>query len=207
MYEQELRISDSEGNTRTLRRVTVWLYKATRDGDAEVHILTNLPKKISAVQVAEIYRKRWTIETAFQEMAENLEGEVKTLGYPRAALFAFCMALVSYNMISVIMAALRAAHGAETIEERVSFYYLCDEVASTYRGMMIAIPAEYWTKNYASLTTTQLARELVSIAKTTKLSRYRKHKRGPKKKPKKMNKKKRNHVSTARVLATRLAEH
>ena len=91
-----------------------------------------------AFRVAEIYRTRRTIETAFQEMADNLEGEVETRGYPRAALFASCMALVSCNVVSVIMAALRAAHGADTIDERISFYYLCDEVASTYRGMKAA---------------------------------------------------------------------
>ena len=207
VYEQAVRISDTEGNTRTLRRITVCLFEPTRDGETEVHLLTNLPKKITAFRVAEIYRKRWTIETAFQEMAENLEGEVETLGYPRAALFAFCMALVSYNVLSVIQAALRAAHGVKTIEERISFYYLCDEVASTYRGMMIAVSSTYWTKYYANLTASQLARELVRIAKTVNLSRYRKHKRGPKKPPKKMNKTKRNHVSTARVLAARVSSN
>jgi hypothetical protein len=29
--------------------------------------------------MAELYRQRWTIETAFQE-AQNLEGEIETLG-------------------------------------------------------------------------------------------------------------------------------
>ncbi len=201
VYEQAMRIFDDEGNSRTIRRITVHLYEPTRDDETEIHLLTNLPKKVSAFRVAEIYRKRWTIETAFQEMAASLEGEVETLGYPRAALFAFCMALVSYNVVSVVMAALRVAHGAETVEDRVSFYYLCDEVSHTYRGLMIAVSDEYWTKNYATLTANQIARELVRIAKTIKLSRYRKHKRGPKKPGKKMNKKRRNHVSTARVLA------
>ena len=205
VYEQALRITDTEGNTRTLRRITVHLFEPTRDGETEVHVLTNLPKKITAFRVAEIYRTRWTIETAFQEMAENLEGEVETLGYPRAALFAFCMALVSYNVLSVIMAALRAAHGAKTIEERISFYYLCDEVASTYRGMMIAICSTYWSENYAHLTASQLASELVRVAATVKLSRYQKHRRGPKKPPRTMSKTKRNHVSTVRVLAARNA--
>jgi len=47
--------------------------------------------------VAELYQKRWTIEIAFHELALNLEGEIETLGYPRAALFGFCVALVCYN--------------------------------------------------------------------------------------------------------------
>jgi hypothetical protein len=205
VYQQSMRIFDADGNARTIRRITVKLYQPTRDGDTEIHILTNLPKKITAFRIAELYRKRWTIETAFQEMAQNLEGEVETLGYPRAALFAFCMALVSYNVISVILAALRAAHGEETVEEQVSIYYLCDEVTATYRGLSIAISDNYWAKKYGTLTASQLARQLMRIAKTVKLPRYRKHKRGPKKPVKPMNKKHRGHVSTARILAKRHA--
>ena len=49
---------------------------------------------------------------------------------------------------------------AETIEQRVSFYCLCEEVLSTYRGMMIAASSTYWTKNCAKLDASQLAREL-----------------------------------------------
>jgi hypothetical protein len=205
VYEQAMRVFDEDGNERILRRITVELYQPTRDGETEIHVLTNLPKKVSAMKVADLYRKRWTIETAFGEMAKNLEGEVETLGYPRAALFSFCMALVSYNVISVVLSALRAVHGQEVIEERVSLYYLCDEVAKTSRGLSIAVPDSYWTENYATLSAAQLARELVRIAKTVTLSRYRKHKRGPKKSAKTMNKKRRNHVSTARVLANRRA--
>jgi len=201
VYEQKMRIVDAQGNTATIRRITVELFEPTRDNETEIHILTNLPQKIPALRVAKIYRKRWTIETAFQEMALNLEGEVETLGYPKAALFSFCMALVSYNVLSVILAAMRRAHGADAIEDRISFYYLCNEIAGTYSGLEIAVSDKYWADKYATLTPAQLARELVRIAKTVKLSRYRKHKRGPKKPPTPMNKKRRNHVSTARVLA------
>ena len=83
-----------------LRRVTVELYRPTRDGETEIHVLTNLPKRIGALRVAEVYRQRWTIEIAFHELAQNLEGEIETLGYPRAALFGFCMALVCYNVLN-----------------------------------------------------------------------------------------------------------
>jgi IS4 transposase len=201
VYEQALKIFHPDGRSATIRRITVELDEPTRDGEDEIHILTNLTKKAAtALRVAELYRKRWTIETAFAEVAQNLEGEIETLGYPKAALFSFCSALVAFNLLSVVMAALRAAHGAETVEEKVSVYYLADEVAQTYRGMTIALPSTYWTKTYATLTPAALAQELVRIAKTINLSRYRKHKRGPKKKTKPTNKKRRNHVSTFRVL-------
>jgi IS4 transposase len=203
VYEETMRIYDEDGNNKKIRRITVELYEPTRDGDAEIHILTNLPKKVTAVRIAELYRKRWRIETAFQELAQNLHGEVVTLGYPKAALFAFCMALLAYNVYSVMQAAMRAAHGSEKIENEFSLYYLADEISHTYRGLAVALPSSYWKKHYAQLTPAHLARELVRIARTVYLPRYRKHKRGPKKETKKFNKRHRGHVSTARVLAKR----
>jgi len=201
VYEQRIRIYDSEDNWMTIRRVTVELNEPTRNGETEIHVLTNLPKTIFARRVAELYQKRWTIEIAFHELALNLEGEIETLGYPRAALFGFCVALVCYNVLSVVLAALRAVHGAETVQEQFSFYYLCDEVAGTYRGLEIAVVDAYWTRHYGNLTPARLARELVRMANLAQPSRYRKHKRGPKKPVTKMNKKHRGHISTARILA------
>jgi len=74
VYEQAMRICDDDDNVRVIRRITVELNEPTRDGDTEIHILTNLPKKVGALKIADLYADRWTIETAFQEMAENLDG-------------------------------------------------------------------------------------------------------------------------------------
>ena len=202
VYEQTMQIIDDDESVRAIRRITVELYEPTRDGDTQIHILTNLPKKVGALKIAKLYADRWKIETAFQEMAENLEGEINTLGYPKAALFGFCMALVSYNVLSVVRAAVRAAHGVEE-GQNVSSYYMADEIAGTYRGMMIAIPPTYWTKRFGNLTPRQMAKVLIGIAKKLKLSRYQKHKWSPKKKAKKTKPKSSEHVSTAQVLDKR----
>ena len=94
-------------------------------------------------------------------MTDIFNCEIKTLAYPKAALFAFCVALVSYNILSVVLAALRSVHGIERyaranafalcavrclqkIEQEVSSYYLADEIRGTYRGMMIAIAPQEW---------------------------------------------------------------
>jgi hypothetical protein len=201
VFEQAMQIFDEDDNVRVIRRITVELYEPTRDGDTEIHILTNLPKKVGALKIARLYSDRWKIETAFQEMAENLEGEINTLGYPKAALFGFCMALVAYNMLGVVRAAIRAAHGCEK-EKNISTYYMADEIASTYRGMMIAITAEYWTEQFSHLTPRQMAKALISIAKKIKLSKYQKHKQSPKTNRKKKSKPGK-HVSTAQILAKR----
>jgi len=200
VYEQTMRIVASNGNEKQIRRITVKLDKPTRDGDEEIHVLTNLPGKVNACKVASLYRKRWKIETAFQEMAENLQGEINTLGYPKAALFGFCMALASYNVLSVTKAAVAAAHGEEEAE-RLSTYYVADEIAATYRGMMIVIPASYWTQQFAGRTPTQMARALIDIAKQIDLKRYRKNPWTPKTRAKRKGKlTRRKHVSTAHVL-------
>jgi hypothetical protein len=44
----------------------------------------------------------------------------------------------------VVFAALRSVHGAEKINQEVSGYYIANEIAETYRGVMIAIPESQW---------------------------------------------------------------
>ena len=112
VFEQTIRATNDAGEVLFLRRVTVVLDQPTRDGDTELHLLTNVPAKDARAKViADLYRRRWTIETAFQELEATLHGEINTLGYPKAALFAFCVALVAYNVLSTLKAALRSVHG------------------------------------------------------------------------------------------------
>ena len=120
IYEQWVRVSDSEGNTRRCRRIRIVLKEPTRDGEKVLTLLTNLSKSAAhAKEIAEMYRKRWTIETAFQELEGHLHSEINSLGYPKAALFGFCVALVAYNVLAVIKAALRSVHGEKKIANEV----------------------------------------------------------------------------------------
>jgi IS4 transposase len=202
-FEQQMRLGDGDGGTMVVRRITVELDKPTRDGETEVHILTNLPPEAAdAVVVADLYRRRWSVEAAFGELATCLNGEIDTLGYPKAALFAFCVALVSYNVMSVVKAALRSVHGEEAVEG-LSFYYLADEVAGTHRGMMIAIPEEEWAV-FHGLTAAAFGGVLLDLAVGVRLSAYRKQVRGPKRPPpKRESGAKVKHVSTAKLLEKR----
>jgi IS4 transposase len=204
VFEQTIRVSHDDGEVLFLRRITVALDRPTRDGGTEIHILTNLPAKDArAKAIAELYRKRWTIETAFAELEATLNGEVETLGYPKAALFAFCVALVAYNLLSVVKAALRSVHGAKVVTEEVSGYYLADEVAGTYRGMMIAIPEDEWAV-FQDLSPVELGQVLQDLARKVRLSEFRKQPRGPKKpQPKRRIEGQQNHVSTAKLLKVR----
>ena len=199
VYEQAMSVTNSAGETRNFRRIEVQLDEPTRDGDESVFLVTNLPKRISALLIADVYRNRWTIETAFQEMAENLEGEIQTLGYPKAALFGFCMALVSFNLMSVIRAAVGSRHGEEAAET-FSMYYACNEVSQTQEGMSVVLPNPFWQNRYGSLTPTQMAAELKRLAGNIDLQKYRKNKWKKKPKPPAKTKKNRKHASTFKIL-------
>lgn len=201
VYEQALRVLGKE-ETRLIRRITIRLDKPTTDGDTEIHVLTNLPARLSALKLAPLYQRRWTVEGAFQEMEATLHSEIDTLAYPQAALFAFCLALVAYNLLSVVKAALRGVHGCEKIQKEVSSYYLADEVSGTWRGMMIVLPSDFWEERFARQTPSQMARFLLHCARNVCLAKFRKHPRGPKKKPP-PTRQGRKHVSTQRILDQR----
>lgn len=201
IYEQTIEFT-FEGKTYKLRRITIELNKATRDGDMVMHLLTNLPAKVSAVRVADLYRKRWTIETLFLEVTTTLTCEINTLCYPKAALFAFCLALMAANAVAVIKAALRAAHGEEKAEE-LSGYYLALEIKQVHDGMMIALPCARW-EVFSRMEAPEFAAALKQIASHVDLQRYRKSSRGPKKpRPKRSHYKNGSHVSTHKLLTER----
>jgi hypothetical protein len=201
--QQRVTVVDEHGHTHVLRRVRVTLKHATRDGATIIHILTNLPHRVSDKRVAELYRKRWTLETAFQHLEASLHAAIHTLGYPKAALFGFCLALVAYNVLAVILAALRGVHGEETVDAEVSLYYVANEMAVTYHGMMIAIPALEWDVCYA-MSPADLAAILLALAQRVRLQAIRKSPRRPKK-PHPLGKKpaRKGHVATAKLLMNR----
>jgi hypothetical protein len=199
--EQRVQVWDAQGGAHLFRRIQVKLDQATRDGDRVLYILTNLPlRKASAKRVARLYRKRWTLETAFQHLEAYFHSEINTLGYPKAALFGFCLALVAYNMIAVVMAALRSVHGAETIDQELSLYYVANDIAQTYHGMMIAIPEDEW-RVFSRMRPAEMVATLRELAQKVRLKAYRKSSRGPKKpRPKREDTTKGSHVSTAKLL-------
>ena len=206
--EQVITIEDDQGQRLPVRRIVLVLDTPTRDGETQIVLLTNVPSEsASTCALADLYRRRWLVEGSFQELAEHLSSEINTLGYPRAALFGFCVALVASNVLSVVKAALRSVHGVEKIEDGVSGYYLADEIAGVYRGMLIAIPWAHW-QVFSVLTDDAMAAVLRDLAGRVRLSAFKKHRRGPKKKPpRRCSKKHEPHVSTARLLAQRRARN
>jgi hypothetical protein len=202
VFEQEVEFSH-QGQTLRLRRVSVVLEEPTREGDSEIHVLTNLPGEAAGgVRVSQLYQKRWTIENRFYELAMTLNCEPDTLAYPKAALFAFCLGLVASNAVALLKASLRSVHTAEAVSE-VSSYYLAEEVRTTWAGMMIALPGPLW-QPLGVLPVEEFGELLRRIAEHIDPTRYRKAKRGDKKPPPaKRRYKNGGHVSTHRLLLQR----
>jgi len=201
VYQQWVRILSPDGTALRCRRIRIVLKTRTRDGETELTLLTNLSKSSAeAKRIAGLYRKRWTIETAFQELEAYLSSEINSLGYPKAALFGFCVALVAYNVLAVVKAALRSVHGEEKVAKEISGYYLAGHLQRTYDGMMIAIPEKEWNI-FQRMSTQAFIHTLCELANKVNLAKFKKHRRGPKKpKPKPAPDPSHPHVSTARLL-------
>jgi hypothetical protein len=194
------------GKTTNIRRITVKLRTPTRDKDTEIHLLTNLPAgKVPAVKVAELYRKRWTLEEAFNELTTYLRCELNTLGYPKAALFAFSVAVCTYNLLAAVKGALRGVHGEEVMVKQVSNYFLTAEISTIYGGMMVALPPKKW-EIFQTMPIVGLAKHLHRWARAADLGNYPKHPRAPKKLKAKRPNAQFKHVSTAKLLAENKAE-
>jgi hypothetical protein len=202
VFEQTVTIADPTGQTMEVRRIILRLDKETRDGDTEMSILTNLPNDAAdAVAVAVLYRERWTVETLFLSLTKMLDGEINTLGYPRAALLGFGIALATYNILSTVQAALRGQFGVEKVQEEVSGYYIANEVRATTEGMSIAIEDVAW-EHFEAMEPAAFARQLLVWAAFVHLPKFKRHPRGPKKPvPKRTRFADETHVSTARLLA------
>jgi IS4 transposase len=201
IFEQKVTLEGEDGAPIALRRVVIRLDVPTRKGDAEVAVLTNLPSEdASALVVARVYRQRWSIERLFHALTQTLNGEMASLGYPGAALFAFAVALVSYNMSSVIYAALRAEFGHERVQEEVSGYYIANEVRVMHGGLDVMTEDNDWTL-YRTMSPEQLGVALRSLASKVRLPAFKRHPRGPKKPvPPRTKHAQSPHVSTARLL-------
>ena len=201
VYEQSVQVTDeATGETLELRRIEVRLFEKTRDGERTLALLSNLPEKVSALTIAQLYLERWTIETHFQFLTQALHCELPGLGKPQAALFGFAMALVAGNALAVVRGAIRAVHGREA-EGELSGYYLADEIGHDYRTLMKYLPAEQWA-GWRELVPVSMSRLLLSVAQQVNLKALTKSKRGPKKPPtvKPVYSKEHKHFSTCRLL-------
>ena len=135
-------------------------------------------------------------------MTVAMNCEIKTLCYPKAALFCFASALMAYNAFAITKGAIAAERGRQEAE-MLSHYYMAAEIAEATDGMLVALPDERWAE-VETVSTADFANEVRSIISGIDMDRYRKSIRGPKKPPpKRTNKRNSVHVSTKRILDKR----
>ena len=198
VYEQSMKLSDDD-EALVVRRITVVLDQPTRDGASEIHVLTNLPKEVDGLIIADVYRLRWEEENAFHVLQMTLTCELASVGHPRAALLLFCLSMLAYNLRQVIFAALYAEHAEEEVEQ-VSHFHVSKEISRYTDGMLVVLDDDTW-RALAPHSERDIVSLLRTIARGIPLANYRKQPRGPKKKkPKRSRNVKSSHVSTAKLL-------
>ncbi|AUG44109.1 IS4 family transposase [Pseudomonas chlororaphis] len=159
------------------RRIELTLHSPNDSGDRSLMFWSNLPESISAPQIADFYRRRWSIEGMFQRLEAILESEIESLGSPRAALLGFTTAVLAYNVLALLKRSVEHAH-RETQPEgwEVSIYHLAIQVRAGYEGMQIALPVEY----LPIVSMEKLAQRLLELAKNIQPKQVAKSQRGPK---------------------------
>lgn len=198
----QLQALHADASQGAWRRIEIELDTPTEDGERTIGLWSNLPAAVDTARIAALYRKRWRIERLFQRLESVLHSEIKSLGHPRAALLGFAVAVLAYNVLSLLQRAVEQAHRQEQPELEVSTYHLAEHVKSGYEGMLIALPAEHWPRA-AEQNPQALAERLLHLARRILPKQVATSKRGPK-----VDKPKgyvdgsiaRSHVSTARVL-------
>lgn len=113
IFEQVIEVQLADGHWQKIRRITIRLTKPTRNGDTEIYLLSNLPKRVKASSIANAYQQRWTIENCFGHLSRALNAEIRALCYPGAAGLCFSLALLLFNIMSLIRLLL-LKHGKKT---------------------------------------------------------------------------------------------
>jgi hypothetical protein len=202
VFEQTvtLRLDDREVK---IRRVVLRLDAATRDGDTEMAILTNLPASVDTVTIAGLYRRRWTIESLFARVERNLHSELTSLGYPGAAVFGFAVALVASNIFAVVQAALKAAqkrHPDKAIAEMpLSEFSIVEDIRTVQPGMKVMLNDKQW-RPFRDEPAPRFANLLLRWTQHVEWRNFQKATRGPKVRRERTRFRHTPHVSTAKLL-------
>lgn len=184
----------------TLRRIVLSLDEPTSGGEREVRLLTNLPKHKSALKVASLYRERWTVERHFHFIKRELNGQIPSLGQPRAAILALCLAFAAGNILMVLKR-LHHHHASPRSKSppALSGYYLALEISRSYTAVETLTTNRDWQR-IATLTTRELKKWSLRLAGKIPWTRFLSHPRGPKHPPPSRGRREhRRHYSTQRL--------
>lgn len=203
VYEQSIQVGGVNG--KIYRRVTVELFEPTVDGDTVIHLLTNLPEKdADAATVAQTYRLRWEIEHKFYVATVAHRCEVESLGYPRASIFVFAIAMMALNCRQALFGALYVALD-EDVEEEASHVSVSEEIQKSTDGLNVALGDEQWQALMPKTPAARMAK-MIEVAGHYDRVKHRKSVRGAKGPPTPKGKYRNgHHLSVYKILAERNA--
>jgi len=181
----------------------------TEAGETAIRLWSNLPTEVGAERIAELYRPRWRVERSrspdiegmFQRLESVLNSEIRSLSHPRAALLGFAVAVLAYNVLSLLQRCVEQAHKAQESSPEVSIYHLpCMSGAATRACSSRCRPSS----GAPTMATRPPSERLLQLARNIDPRQVATSKRGPKvAAPKEYvdGAVAPAHVSTARVLA------
>lgn len=151
--------------------------------------------------IAEIYGKRWAIETSFQELEVHLHSEINSLGYPKAAQFGFCVALILHNGMAVVKGVLRRSYGEKKIRDNFSGFYMALHLQMERTGIDMMVEDDEWSV-FRTMSSSNFSEFLLKLAEKVNLSKFQKNKQLKRKKLIQQKKKQILMLGSARLNST-----
>lgn len=110
-----------------------FLFTSPLSGEKLIHLLARIRRSQKTNGCA---AAAWQMhETLFQRLESVLHSEMITLRRPRAALLAFGVAALAWNVLAVLQEAVKASHDLAAAGIELSPYYLALEIkAHNMRG-------------------------------------------------------------------------
>jgi len=130
------------GGPKHPHRIAVRKITVERDGDEPFVIVTSLRdrERYSARDLLTLYRRRWGIETMFQQVVQTFDLRHLIGSTPQATVFQAVLCLLLYNITLVIRDYV--AQGAKKTSSEVSMKLLFDDVVRDLTGWLEVIGAD-----------------------------------------------------------------
>ena len=201
VQEQTIRVTEVDGDgVMELRRIRLELDQPTRDKETELFLLTDLPpgqrgRLVGGRDVPPAVDPGERLP----EPDRGVELRDRHAGLPEGGVVRVLHGVGGVQRPGGDPCGVAVGARADEVEGKVSNYHLVQEVATTYAGMMIAVPPSE-LGGLPGVSEGQMAEFLREAAGQAWLAKYPRSKHGPKKPRPKRTGRFSDHVATARLL-------
>jgi len=146
VYEQQVVLAGSPQTSPTFRRIEWRRGKDADDAASALAILTNVPgSRLDAHAIVQLLRAQSERITALS-MDAVFNGAALADVPPRAALLAAAILAIAHNTLIAMVNAVDGELGLGTRDIDRLCIQMAAGVCETYKGMMIALPSEFWRR-------------------------------------------------------------